>query len=266
VNAPAGPGRGRRRPAPLRAVVQRREQLSPNLVRVGVTGAGFEAYQWPGPAAHFKLMIPEPGAVEIVLPEPAADGTVDFAAGPVPLMRTYTARRFDPDTRILDIDIVLHGDGPVAAWAQRVQTGDQLAVSRPRAAGFTEDPTADWVLLAGDSSALPAIASIAETLTLPSTILLHVAEPADRIDIARPVRWVEGTGAADTPLEQAVADFVAPAGRGQIWVAGEAGAIRRIRNDLTTRFDGTQLMTRGYWRAGTTNHPDHDYGLDDSAG
>jgi len=155
VSPPRGP-QGRRRPAPLRAVVVRTAQLTPRLTRVTVTGEDFDRFRWPGPAGHFKLMLPEPGAADVNLPEADSSGTVVFTGTAMPTMRTYTASHFRADTYELDIDVVLHGDGPAAAWALQARPGGRLAVTVPRSAGFTEDPTADWVLLAGDASALPA--------------------------------------------------------------------------------------------------------------
>ena len=48
------------------------------------------------------------------------------------------------------------------------------------------------------------------------------------------------------------------------WVACESGAMRDIRRYLTRErgIPLSQLVTRGYWRAGEQNHPDHDYGED----
>jgi NADPH-dependent ferric siderophore reductase len=260
---------GRRRPAPLRAQVLRSERLTPRLVRLSVTGPDFDRYRWQGPAAHFKLMLPEPGTDDVELPEPDQDGTVDFAAGPrstAPTMRTYTARDYDAETQVLDIDFVLHGHGPAASWAQQARPGDRLAVTVPRAAGFVEDPEADWVLLAGDTSALPAVATIAAVLTTPATIIVAAADPAEQIDLGLAVQWLTGTGPDPTAakssnaLEHAIAGFTVPPGRGQVWVAAEAAAIRRIRAGLLTRIDPSQVTTRGYWRIGEANHPDHDYG------
>ena len=53
--------RSRRRPAPLRATVSQRTQLSPPLVRVTVTGPALAGFAYPGPASHFKLLLPAPG-------------------------------------------------------------------------------------------------------------------------------------------------------------------------------------------------------------
>ena len=38
--------------------------------------------------------------------------------------------------------------------------------------------------------------------------------------------------------------------------------MREIRNVLLNEagIDRTQLVTRGYWKAGATDHPDHDTG------
>jgi NADPH-dependent ferric siderophore reductase len=73
--------------------------------------------------------------------------------------------------------------------------------------------------------------------------------------------------AGQTPgslLQRAAEETAVPAGEARVWVAAEAGVIRRIRSDLLGRrgLDPRQVVTRGYWKAGTANHPDHDYGDD----
>ena len=47
-------------------------------------------------------------------------------------------------------------------------------------------------------------------------------------------------------------------------MACEAAAMRDIRRYFTRErgIPVAQLVTRGYWRAGEQNHPDHDYGED----
>jgi NADPH-dependent ferric siderophore reductase len=60
------------------------------------------------------------------------------------------------------------------------------------------------------------------------------------------------------------ADAAGPTGDAGVWTAAEAGVIRRIRGDLLGRrgLDPRRVVTRGYWKAGAANHPDHDYGED----
>lgn len=43
-------------------------------------------------------------------------------------------------------------------------------------------------------------------------------------------------------------------GDARVWVACEAAAMRGL--------PASALVTRGYWRLGEANHPDHDYGED----
>jgi NADPH-dependent ferric siderophore reductase len=240
-------------------------RLTPHLVRVTVTGPDLARFAWVGPAAHLKLILPEPGATDVELPTPDADGTVVYAPGAARTMRTYTARRFEPATGELDLDLVLHGHGPAATWAAQAAPGHRLAVTRPRGAGFTPDPTADWLLLAGDAAALPAIATILEAQNRPAAVLLELDDDADRLELGTPVDWLLRSP-ADAPgavLARAVATFAAPAGRGQVWVATEAGALRAIRGQLlASGLAPDQITTRGYWRAGEANHPDHDNGQD----
>ncbi len=88
--------RPRRRPAPLRATVSQRIQLSPHLVRVTVTGPALAGFAYPGPASHFKLLLPTPGTSELTLPAPGDDGLVSFDPAAPLIVRTYTARAFRP--------------------------------------------------------------------------------------------------------------------------------------------------------------------------
>ncbi len=98
-----------RRPRVMRRVwVTRVERLSPRMVRVTFTGDDLHAFAWNGPAAHIKLIFPEDGQAEPAMPQPD---------GPRPTrIRTYTPRRFDPTVPELDVEFVLHGDGPASSW------------------------------------------------------------------------------------------------------------------------------------------------------
>ena len=50
---------------------------------------------------------------------------------------------------------------------------------------------------------------------------------------------------------------------GKVWDP-EAGAVREIRRNLLNehKVPAGHLVTRGYWKRATANHPDSDYGQD----
>jgi NADPH-dependent ferric siderophore reductase len=259
-------GGGRRRPAPIRVQVVRRTVVAPHIVRITVGSADLARFTYPGPASHFKLILPNEGATDVELPEPGEDGLVSFAGAGSLTMRTYTARRFDADRQELDIDLVLHGEGPAARWAAHAAPGDRLAVTASRSSGFAVAAGAEELVIAVDAAALPAAATILESRPpLPTTVLLELEDAEDAValppdDVNRRI-LIRGNGEpAGLPLTEAIAQLkVDP--RTQVWVAAEARAIRAIRDDLVSRgVDGERLTTRGYWQDGEQNHPDHDYG------
>lgn len=259
-------GRPRRRPAPVRVTVRRVERLADRMVRVTLTGPEMHRFAWPGAGSHLKLFLPEPGAVDLELPEPDPDGLVTFDR---PLTsRTYTPRRFDPDSGELDLDFVLHGHGPASRWAELVEPGHRAAVSIPRAS-YQPDQDAGALVLAGDESALPAIATIlaARPEGLPVTVAVEIRDGRDELPLGVDVTWLHrGDAEPGASLEAWLADLVPPAGA-RVWVATEAHAVRRIRALLLDRhgFAREHVVTRGYWRHDGANHPDHDYGEDDLA-
>lgn len=269
-------GGGRRRPPPLPAIVRRTEKLSPHFVRVTLSGPELSRFTYPGAASHFKLVLAADGSGAPTLPLPGEDGLVAFDPAAPLVLRTYTARAFRPESSELDIDIFLHGDGvhgdgPASSWARHVQVGQEVAVSSPRASGFHLPNTAEWVLLAGDSSSMPAMATIAESIPdVDVRCLVELEDPAD-IEalpvVLRDVTQVRARPAGTPPggrLVTAIVQQTLPSGPGFCWIAAEALAVREIRTELVTNreLDRSAIVTRGYWRAGTSNHPDHDDGTE----
>lgn len=63
---------------------------------------------------------------------------IGFGGPRSPRMRTYTPRRIDGEAGELDIDFVLHGDGPASQWAGRAEIGDKFVMMGP-APGYAVD-------------------------------------------------------------------------------------------------------------------------------
>jgi NADPH-dependent ferric siderophore reductase len=232
------------------------------MVRVTFGGEALEGFHWNGPAAHLKL----------IFAEPAADRP-DSENPPRPIMRTYTPRRFDAVARELEVDFVIHGTGPASDWAAQAAPGQTLTLAGP-GRSYAVDPAADWYLLVGDDTAIPAICTILEALPAAARkrVLLEVADAAEEHPLDAPLGNAELTwlrrgadaGRAGRALEAAVRALDSPAGSGRVYVACEAGAMRRIRQHLLHErgVPREHLVTRGYWKLGETDHPDRDYGED----
>ncbi|MGH9016151.1 MAG: siderophore-interacting protein [Acidimicrobiales bacterium] len=262
---PPRPKRRRFRPVEVVAV----EPATARLVRVSLAGESLEGFEIEAPTQHVKLLFPAPGRSAPVLPEFGPEGITfpDGAARPV--MRTFTPRRFHPETRTLDVEFVLHDEGPASTWARQAAPGQHLAVAGPGGRMPLDLGPGHWVV-AGDESAIPAVGTLLGALPAQATaqVLLEVESPADEmaIDSAATVTttWLSrrsGVFGEELLAALAAADVAAATG---VWVAGEATAVRRIRRLLLTDrgLEPTAIVTRGYWRLGEENHPDHDHGED----
>ena len=247
------PPRRRKPPRPVEVVSV--SKLTPRLVSVLVRGDALDGFRIEAPTAHVKVFLP-------------ADGQDD------PAVRTYTPVRFDEASKTLELQFVLHGAGPASEWAERAAPGDKLEVAGPGGRFVLDETAAHW-WLAADESAIPAVATLLEALPATATADVHieVADAADEIAFDSPakttVSWHHrrSPGAFGAELDEAARAADIPAGA-RIWVACEAAAMRGIRryfrNDRGLPPDS--LVTRGYWRLGEANHPDHDYGDDEPAG
>jgi NADPH-dependent ferric siderophore reductase len=273
--APAGSGRSdpggprRRRKPPKRAEVVSVSPLSPRLLSVLVTGDELDGFAGAAPTSHLKVFLPVDGQDEPNIPEFTPDGPVYAGDGPPPVVRTYTPRRYDSGTKILEIQFLLHGEGPASAWAQQAKPGDKLAVGGP-GGRFSLEPAADHWWIAGDESAIPAVATLLEALpdSVTAEVHLEMDSPDDVIELPAAgktaVRWHQRQpGVYGAELAAAARDAEIPAGA-RVWVGCEAAAMRGIRRYLAGErgIPVAQLVTRGYWRTGEQNHPDHDYGED----
>lgn len=171
--------------------------------------------------------------------------------------RRYTIRFARPGSGELDLDVLLHGAGPGARWGATAAAGDTVEFQGPR--GTLELGTADWHLLAGDESALPAIAAICEALPAGARVVafIEVAGASDELPLAAAeVRWVHrGTATAGTPapLAAAIDALPMPPGEGRGYLMGETRAMVALRAVLEGRgMAHRAIFVKGYWSIGRT--------------
>ncbi len=231
---------------------------TPRTVRVTFTGSGLDSLEaWPD--QQLKLLFPPPGR-PVRLPS-AADDDVPrwyqaYLAIPEderPVMRGYTVRSRDRGT--IDVEFVLHAggtDGPATAWARTAAPGDVLGRYGPDAAYRRPLSTADTVLLAGDETAVPAIATLLSEVDN-AVVFVEVADAAEEQPL--PVHWLHRDGAPHgTKLLEAVRGASLGPGSVAAWLAGEAGMVRSLRRHLVAErgVPKTAIEFTGYWRRALT--------------
>ena len=261
------------RQKPRLAEVVRVQHLTPHMTRVFLGGPELEGLTTRGPAEHLKVNFPPPGESKLVLPDWGPEGPILQANQQRPLNRTYTPRRWDPEAGELTVDFLLHGEGPGSAWAQQAKPGQVVAVSHQPGGAYKIDAEADWYFIGGDEAALPAIGTLLEALptTCAAQVFVEVANEDEELKLDSPARfqvtWLHHGGAPGQVgrwLERAVREFSFPEGNGRVWIGCEAGVMRDIRRHLLHErgMERTHAHTQGYWKYGTTNHPDNDRGQD----
>ena len=255
----------RRRRTAFVAQVVRTQRLSAALVRVVAGGPGLDAFVASESAdSYVKVVFLHPAT-----PRPLPldeDGRVDLdtvrdsvAAEHAPRQRSYTVRGFDAAARELTLDFVVHGDEGVAGpWAAAAQPGDEVLFMGP-GGGYAPDPTAARHLLAGDASALPAIAVALERLPRDAAghVVVEVHDADDEIDLPGPpgveVTWVHaGEARPGTRLVEAVTALPWAGDDVHAFVHGEAAAVKELRRYLRLErgLGLDRLSISGYWRRG----------------
>ena len=243
----------------MHAYVLETSRPTPSLVRVVLEGGGLAGFAMPEATdAYVNVALPPAGAPYDAVFDPKVVRD-QHPAETWPARRRYTVRAWDAEARRLTLDFVVHGDEGVAGpWAAAAQTGDVLVFEGP-GGGYRPDPAADWHLLVGDESALPAIAASVEVLPAGARAVVRLlCDDADHelaLDSAADldVAWLHR--AAGESLEAAVAALDWPAGTVHAFVHGEADEIRAIRRHLLTERGVTraQMSCSPYWRRAFTD-------------
>lgn len=245
--------------------VIRSTEVTPRMRRITVGGEQLKAFRsgdidvtafrTEGADDYVKIFLAEEGESEPVLPE-QHDGHLHWPRKPAPVARAYTVRRFDAETGELDLDFVVHGHGVAGNWARDAKPGEVLHLAGPKVS--TLPPTgADWWLLAGDETALPAIGRYLETHDDPATLcaVVLVDGPAEEQSDLTGVTWVHRrAGVSDaTVLADAVRGVAPRTGDGWMWIAGEAAIVRELRTVAKELGVPKQMLdASGYWRAPVT--------------
>jgi NADPH-dependent ferric siderophore reductase len=243
-----------------RAKVLRVQWITPHMIRVFIGGEGLAGLGVGEFTDHYiKLLFPVPG---VSYPEPFDMEVIrrDLPRDRWPRMRSYTVRSWDPHALEMSVDFVHHGDeGLAGPWAANARAGDDVLFLGPGGA-YRPSPEADWHLLVGDESALPAIAASLEALPqgAPARVFIEVTGPGEEQELitqgdAKLVWLHRGDAPVGDALVEAVHGLEFPDGDVHAFVHGEAGFVKRLRRHLRVErgIPLEQLSISGYWRYGT---------------
>lgn len=175
--------------------------------------------------------------------------------------RRYTIRRLDPAGSAVDLDIVLHGDGPGARWAAAIEPGDRVESIGPRGKIFLAEGV-DWHLFCADEASLPATLAMIEALPDATVIaLVEVDGPEDHLEpdggpTGLVLHWLHRAEPAgiDPVMARAASTVELPPGRGHAYVFGELHRVAQARQALIDRgMDAARMDHKAYWRLGVAN-------------
>jgi NADPH-dependent ferric siderophore reductase len=169
-------------------------------------------------------------------------------------------RNFREQLNELDVDFFLHGEsGPASAWASRVQAGDTITLAGPGGKKLL-DFSADWFVLAGDMTALPAISVNIEQLPdhargYAVIEILHESDiQAFHTPDAFEVHWVINPAPEkeNTLLLDKIKQLPWLEGCPSIWAASEFSTMRALRRYFKQEknVDKKAVYVSSYWKCG----------------
>jgi NADPH-dependent ferric siderophore reductase len=229
--------------------VTRVQQLTPHMVRITVHGPELAGFPSASPDDHVKVFLPATDG-GFNLPQMTPDGPVYPEGKPPSPARDYTPRAFRAETLELDLDFVIHGDGPASTWAESAKVGDKLGVGGPRGSMIVPSDYDHYVLV-GDETALPAIGRWLDEMPKDTkvTVLAEIASVEEKQSLAREAQWfIRGESPS---LDDTLAALAIPPGDTFWWVATESKRARELRSLLveTRGIDKDWVKATGYWQA-----------------
>jgi NADPH-dependent ferric siderophore reductase len=226
-------------PRTLPLLVAAVEDVTPHMRRIQLTGSSLETFE------YFT-------GQDLALPVVRDDGSV--------VRRRYTIRRFHRGQRLIDLDVVMHGDGPGIRWAQAARPGVAIEAIGPRGK-IGLNPKAKSHLFAGDATAVPGALAMIEALPagMPAFAFLMVGDPAERQPLSgnanKTVIW-RYESAVETPdgILAAVSAFATSPSGWHAYLAGEVELVKDLKAALLARgWAADQVSAKAYWNRGRAN-------------
>ncbi|QXO16317.1 MULTISPECIES: siderophore-interacting protein [Vibrio] len=228
------------------------QQISPNFQRITLQGDEIAHFGKESEGGYIKLLFTPQGGTDI--------GSLSEEERP--LMRTYTIRQFDPASNQIVVDFVRHitsdlSCGFAARWAESAQVGDTISIAGPgKSQSLNQD--ADWVFLAADMTAIPALSVTLSQLNSDARgyAVVELASIADKPELQAPagIELIWACSDQGETLADAVQAQAWLAGQCSVWCACEFESMRTLRQYFRNEkeIDREHIYISSYWKNGVS--------------
>ncbi|MBM96551.1 MAG: NADPH-dependent ferric siderophore reductase [Oceanospirillaceae bacterium] len=242
---------------PMLLTVESTRRVTPNMQRLVLKGEDLAGFSSDNDGDYVKLMFHPDG-------RPVTESELSGR----PLMRTYTVRSFDAEHQTIDVDFALHGDsgsdhqaGVASHWAEFARPGEQIRVGGP-GPGRGIALEADWYLLAGDMTAIPALstqlASLPDDARGYAVLEIQSAEDVQHLDAPSGIEmvWVvqEDSESVESRFVDRVKSLAWLGGEASVWAACEFSNMRQLRQYVRQErsVNRSKCYISSYWKNGST--------------
>lgn len=244
----------------------RKEYIAKHLLRVTVTGEDLKGFPEDQNGTHLKVFFPNRESGILQLPYRTGETIIWPEHKPVP--RAYTVRKYRADMNELDIDFVVHGiDAPGGGWAIKAKPGSQIGLVGPSGPEPLIKP-ADWHIIAGDLTVVPAISALLEVLPFEAKgyVFIEIDDIADKHDIEHPqgivLEWLVRKGqSSHYLLSNAITGLTPPndAKKLSAFIAGENESVIACRKVLKDEYQLSRksMYAIPYWKRGKDEEAYH---------
>lgn len=249
------------RALPRKLSVVNKELVSTNMLRITLAGDDLNNLGQAQEGGYLKLHFAKPDCLN----EDIEAQLLSEDPSLRPILRTYTIRhqRYNPNQ--IDIDFVIHETGPASSWANKCALGDCIYVAGPGKIKQL-DSQADWFLLVGDMTALPAISVNIERLPCDAKgyAVIEILHENDKQNLKAPANfeiiWVQkNLFINDNDLEQSalikkVKQLKGLQGEPSFWLACEFNSMRNLRQYFLKDLgiEKRALYASSYWKKGVS--------------
>lgn len=239
-----------------------KEYITPNYIRLTLTGEDISVYDQCTVGANNKIFIPPKGVEEVYF--------TNFGISDPELLdkyahrRTYTHAGIDVEKQEMYMDFVAHGvEGPASEYAMNAPIGAPLGVAM-KITKMELVPSVDFYYLVGDATAIPVIRATLASInpTAKGKVFIEVPTQEDIQQLTKPegieIQWVINTKTAEDTIlaDKAIAYLNTVEGNQDTnrfaFVACEYSNVRKLRNYLRKEKNWAreEVSAYSYWKYG----------------